>query len=165
MKTKLLIGLAAVAAVVMMSGCASSKAAREAKAAAFEKELIESLEAKDFRIEITGMGNKDIGAGFYLKVKGDEVDSMLPYWGQGYSITFQDKGMSFHDKMYDYQWTVSDKRSVILSFKVAADGDFFSLNIEVFTNGRVYMVITPINKQSNSYIGDLIPFDKYYKPA
>lgn len=155
-----------VLVVVLLAGGQPSFAQNKAKAKQEQKQAIkEKIESKHFTIDVNRMipmsgPSKSLTSDYSLKLKGDTLISYLPYFGEAYSIPYGGgKGLNFEAPITDYSLTWNKKGVAVVKFKARTNEDNFSFRIQIFDNGTSSIQISPINRQSITFYGELDPDD------
>lgn len=137
---------------------AQSKADQRNKEKQVVKELLESKEyiiEVDRAIPMRGP-SRHLTSPYTLEIKGDSVDSYLPYFGQAYSVPYGGgKGLIFKAPITDYKLSFNKKGEAKIKFKAYSGEDTFTYTIEVFPNGSASINVLAINRQGISFYGEL----------
>lgn len=155
MKTILTIA----AAVITMAGCATMTPEEKSEQA---RQIAQALNARDYKIRI-GMAYPMRGASFpvtpdfYLAVRGDSVDSYLPFFGRAwvalpYGIS---KGLNFEERIRDYSIKQVKKNMARIRFVVKNEEDLYKYQIEVYDNGESTIDVQPQKRERMRYDGEM----------
>lgn len=99
---------------------------------------------------------KALSSSYSLAIKGDSVISYLPYMGEAYSIPYGGgKGLNFEAPITDYSLKFDKKGTAKIKFKARTSEDNFSFYVQIFNNGSTSINITPQNRQSISFYGEM----------
>lgn len=137
----------------------SKKEKREQK----EKEVKEMIDKKRFTIDVDRalpMGGRSVNltTPYSFEMRGDSAISYLPYFGRAYSVPYGGgDGMRFEKSVTDYSCSFNKKGTAQIKFVTRANEDTYRFNIQVFANGSATINVTPTNKQSITYQGELAP--------
>lgn len=137
----------------------SKKEKREQK----EKEVKEMIDKKRFTIDVDRalpMGGRSVNltTPYSFEMRGDSAISYLPYFGRAYSVPYVGgDGMRFEKSVTDYSCSFNKKGTAQIKFVTRANEDTYRFNIQVFANGSATINVTPTNKQSITYQGELAP--------
>ncbi len=153
-----------VALVLLIGGAQpifaqSKKEKREQK----EKEVKELLSSGNFSIEVNRalpMGGKSVNltSPYSLEMRGDSAISYLPYFGRAYSVPYGGgDGLRFEEPIKNYTVTENKKGTTEIKFEVRTKEDNYTYNIDVFKNGSSTINVQPVNKQSITFHGNLVP--------
>lgn len=155
-----------VSAVVFLAGAqpffAQSKAEKKAAETAAVKELIKS---RRYRIEVNRAvpmngPSKNLTSRYSLEIKGDSVSSYLPYFGQAYNLPYGGgKGLIFDAPITGYKLSFNKKEVAAVKFKSRTEEDYFSYLVQVYSNGSATIHVTPVNRQSITFYGELVADD------
>lgn len=130
---------------------------REQKA----KEVKAMVESRRFVISIERalpMGGRSINltSPYSLEMRGDSAVSYLPYFGRAYSLPYGGgDGLRFEKPVTDYRISFNKKGIANIQFATRTDDDTFRFCVEVYPNGSATISVTPTNRQSISYQGEL----------
>lgn len=157
--SRFLIGLGVAFLIGVQPFFAQSKSERAAK----EKQAVsEILKSQQYTIEVDRViplsgRSRHLTTDYSLEIKGDSVISYLPYFGQAYSVPYGGgKGLIFEAPLTDYKLSFNRKDKAHIRFKSRTDEDTFTFSIEIFPNGSATINVTPVNRQSISYYGELV---------
>lgn len=152
-----------VLGVVLLLGVQPFFAQSKAERAEKEKQVVkELLESKQYIIEVDRAipmsgRSRHLTTNYTLEIKGDSVNSYLPYFGQAYSVPYGGgKGLIFEAPVSDYRLSFNKKGVAQIHFKSKTDEDNFTYSIEVFPNGSTTINVAPVNRQSISFYGELV---------
>lgn len=157
---KLLLGAALIAIAFLTTGCSTqSNVTTNATSMQITQMLANGEYSIDFyRMDPLGGSSKTLTTPYNIQVSGGKVQSYLPYFGRAYSLPYGGgEGLSFTSDVTDYNVKPGKKKSQIVTFSARTTEDRYDFNIQVFENGRSYMTVTPNNKQSISFDGELMP--------
>ena len=136
----------------------SKKEKREQK----EKEIKEMIDEKRFTIDVNRalpMGGRTVNltSSYSLEMRGDSVVSYLPYFGRAYSAPYGggNGGVRFEKSITDYQCSYNKKGTAQIKFVARTDDDTYRFDVQVYPNGSAFINVTPVNKQSITYHGEL----------
>lgn len=137
----------------------SKKEKREQKA----KEIKELIDSKRFTIDVNRaipMRGRTINltSPYSLEMRGDSVISYLPYFGRAYSVPYGGgDGLRFEKSITDYQASFNKKGTAQIQFRARSDDDTYAFNMQVFSNGSATINVSPVNRQSITFHGELAP--------
>lgn len=137
----------------------SKKEKREQKA----KDIKELIDSKRFTIDVNRaipMRGRTINltSPYSLEMRGDSVISYLPYFGRAYSVPYGGgDGLRFEKSITDYQASFNKKGTAQIQFRTRSDDDTYAFNMQVFSNGSATINVTPVNRQSITFHGELAP--------
>lgn len=145
---------------LLLTGCASSQSSAE-RAAQTQKAVAEALAGKHLRINITHMhparwSSRTVSYGFYLELKGDTLESCLPYMGQVHqSAPIDQEGLNFEAPVINYRETRPKKGLTRIELNVRTKEDLYYYLIEICDSGAAYIRVRAQNRDSISFDGDL----------
>lgn len=126
-----------------------------------EKDVKEWIDSKHFTIEVDRAlplrgRSVHLTSPYSLELRGDSVFSYLPYFGRAYNVPYGGgNGMRFEKPMTEYAVTYGKKGKTILLFDTKTDDDKYTFFIEIYPNGSATIQVTPVNRQSISYYGEI----------
>jgi hypothetical protein len=148
------------ALVVPMMGCTSSQSSIE-RTAETQKAVAEALASKHLRINISQMhparySSRTVSYGFYLELKGDTLESCLPYMGQVHQAApIEQEGLNFDAPIINYRETRPKKNMTRIELNVRTKEDLFYYLIEIYDSGSAYIRVRGQNRDSISFDGEL----------
>ncbi len=164
---KILFPVLAVAAIVM-AGCSSMvDTSVDPVLAAAVKARIES---RDYTVrfdEATPNSNifnrlphlsgpVTLSRDYNISISGDSISSSLPYFGEAYTAVLgRQDGLVFEEKVSDYKVTAKRKGYTEITFWTRTFEDRYDYTLEVYPNGRAYLMVFPDRKSSISFDGKL----------
>lgn len=152
-----------VGIVLLLAGqslCAQTKKEKKEQKAKEVKELIES---KRFTIDVNRaipMGGRSLTltSPYSLEMRGDSAISYLPYFGRAYTVPYGGgDGLRFEKSITDYLCSFNKKGTAQIQFRVKTDEDIYAFSVQIFSNGSASINVTPVNKQSITFYGELAP--------
>ena len=157
-----LLGIAFLALMLQTMGCASPQLRAE-RAAMTKKAVAESLENKHLRIDVRSMstfryGSRTVSDGFYLELKGDTLESYLPYLGQVYqgAAISPSEGLNFVAPIMSYHEAHPKKGLTRIEMKVKTKEDFYDYILEIYDTGTAFIRVRGQNRDSISFDGDCV---------
>ncbi len=151
-----------VLGIALLVGGQSLYAQKQSKKEEKAQQIKEMIDSGRYTIEVNRalpMGGRSVNLTslYSLEISGDSIISHLPYYGRAYSVPYGGgDGLRFEGIMTDHKLTYDKKGTAKISFKVRTDEDNFTFNIQAFKNASVVINVTPVNRQSISYHGDLV---------
>lgn len=136
---------------------------KEEKKEQKEKEVKELIDKSRFTIEVDRalpMGGKSLNltSSYSLEMRGDSVISHLPYFGRAYAVPYGGgEGLLFTEVITDYSLSYDKKGTAKIRFHARTEEDNYTFNVEVFKNGSSVIRVAPVNRQSITYYGELVP--------
>lgn len=151
--------LAAMAAVVTWSGCATSqeRAERQAQLQAAVNEL---MGGRHWRIRITTMhsaryGVRRMSDGYCLEVKGDTLVSYLPYVGRVYHSGFySSNGLDFEAPIRSYRVSRPKDKFFRAEVQVKLLDEVFDYVVDVYDSGQAQIRVRSLGREAVSFDGD-----------
>lgn len=155
----------AIAALLVSCGTTSgvtsgmSKAERKAYVA---DQVYNNLNDRHYTIEVNYMsprrgGMRSVTGGYELTVKGDTVDSYLPYFGDVYRANpyAQQKGLHFTSLIYNYTAGMVKQGEYRIQFQTETDEDRYIYTIQVFDNGKSYIDVYAQDRDGIGFSGEM----------
>lgn len=122
-----------------------------------EQAVREAIDAKKYKIDVNRVmpmkgGSKHLTSDYSLEIRNDSIYSYLPYFGVAYTIPYGGgKGLNFNAPLSEY----SKKGNARITLKVRNEEDNYIYNITIFPNGTSSIQVTPTNRQSISFSGEM----------
>ena len=93
---------------------------------------------------------------YSLRKHGDSILASLPYYGRAYSAPYGGSGgIQFEEIAKEKEVSPLKKGGSSIKFRVKTKDDSYTFHVDVYTNGSSTIRVSPVNKQSISYYGDL----------
>ena len=130
------------------------------------KEIKEMIDEQRFTIDVDRalpMGGRTVNltTPYSFEMRGDSAISYLPYFGRAYSLPYGGgDGLRFEESITDYQSTFGKKGAARIKFVTRTKDDTFRFDVQVFSNGSAIISVTPTNRQSITYQGEVAPKKK-----
>lgn len=141
-------------------GCASSLA-RQERFAETQKAVAEALANRHLRITVNSMNparyaSRIVSFGFYLELKGDTLESYLPYMGRVYQSTAfsTSEGLNFEVPILNYQETRTKKNLSRIELQVKTREDVYNYILDVYDTGKALIRVRAQNRDGISFDGD-----------
>ena len=100
-------------------------------------------------------GSKHLTSDYSLEIRNDSVYSYLPYFGVAYNVPYGGgKGLN-SAPLSEYTSTYSKKGNAKITLKVRNEEDNYLYNITIYPNGSSNIQVTPTNRQSISFSGEI----------
>ncbi len=162
MKNSMFIVIAGFLAIVAAAGCSASgravtSEADRVTARQVDRMLTERLYKIDFTRAYPAAGRSfSLSHPYYVSVIGDRVESFLPYFGRAYAIPYGGgEGLRFEAPVSDYRDQVNKRGRRLITFSARTDQDSYNFTLTVFPLGECDLSITPMQKQSISFGGEM----------
>jgi len=152
-------GIVFVALTLLAMGCATSQQRAEQKIAT-QKAVTEALTNRHLRINVRSMNpfryaSRTVSYGFFLEIKGDTLESYLPYMGQAYqAAAFSSEGLNFEAPIVSYRETRAKKNMTSIELDVKTREDNYHYTLEIHDTGTAYIRVRCQNRDSISFDGD-----------
>lgn len=152
-----------VGIVLLLAGQSLFAQSRKEKKDQKAQEIKELIDSKRFTVDVNRaipMGGRAVNltSPYTLEMRGDSVISYLPYFGRAYSAPYGGgDGLRFEKSITDYQTSFNKKGTAQIQFRTRSDDDTYAFSVLVFSNGSATINVTPVNKQSITFYGELAP--------
>ena len=153
------LGFAFVVFTLLTWGCASSQSSAE-YAAKTKKAVTDALANKQLHINVYRMNpvryaSQTVSYGFYLEIKGDKLESRLPYMGQVYqTATFSSDNLNFDATIISYHESRPKKGLARIELAVRTKEDIYHYQLDIYDSGATNIRVRGQNRDSISFDGD-----------
>jgi hypothetical protein len=136
--------------------CASSNAVTKSEKALAVKKQIED---RRYTINVNRMipmsgRSRELTSPYSLTVKGDTINSHLPYFGTGYSVPYGGgQGLVFEAPIINYTMIFNTKGTADISIRTRSEDDNYVYRFQIFENGSTTIHVTPNNRQAITFYG------------
>lgn len=154
---------ALVLAVLALTACGTTRQTAQEKRAEQERiaqSVRKVLDERSFQIDIDYMipqrGGAQSVSAYSITVKGDTIDSHLPYRGEAWSIPYGGgSGLSFQGKIEKYTDNGFQKDRRNITINVRNQEDAYVYTMDIFDNGSADIHVHCQNRDDISYHGTL----------
>lgn len=147
--------------ILLLTVAAVSCGASKQLTAEQQSELRQMVDNKDFKVNVhraypmSGQA-LTLTSPYALTVRGDSVNSYLPYFGRGYSLPYGGGvGLHFEGKVNKYSVVERKRDMTEVTLDVSSPDDRLTYTLEVWPNGTVSILVTPHNRQSIRFDGEI----------
>jgi len=146
------------AAALWLVGCSATRPLTAEQQQALET----AIEDRDFQIEVsraypTSGRSINLTTPYSLTVKGDSVNSYLPYFGRAYSVPYGGgSGLNFEGMLMDYKTQKGRRDLTTVTFTVKSPDDLIRYQVDIWPGGNASIQVTPQNRQSINFDGTLV---------
>lgn len=151
--------LAMAAAALTMAGCATMTPGQKTEQA---RQVAHALNARDYKIRVRTAypargASIPVTPDFYLAVRGDSIDSYLPFFGRAWSpLPYGiSKGLNFEGRIRDYNIKQVKKNMARIRFVVKNEEDLYKYQIEVYDDGGSTIDVQPQKRERMRYDGEM----------
>ncbi len=144
-------------------GCATQQERAE-KREQVRGAVAEAVENQQIRIGISWMntlkyGSKSVTPDFFLELKGDTLNSYLPYMGQAYRPTMpsQSEGLNFEVPVQQVRKSHPKNNRWQLEIMARTNEDNYKYLIDIFDTGKATIHVSCANRDPISFDGELAP--------
>jgi hypothetical protein len=146
-------------AMMMITSCATQQQKAERKAE-MQKAVTEAIASKKLHIDIKSMntlryGVKTVTPDFFLELRGDTLQSYLPYMGQAHTapMTSPSIGLNFEERVHNYLVSKLKVGRTQIELDVKTEEDSYHYFIDVYDSGDTYIYVKPLNRDPISFDG------------
>lgn len=149
--------------IVLLFGGQSLFAQNKGEKEQLSTEVKEMIEGKQFTIDVNralpmGGNSVNLTSSYSFELKGDSAISYLPYYGRAYSVPYGGgDGLRFEKPIAEYECSYDKKGVANIKFITRTDDDRYRFSIQIYPGGSAYINVSPTNKQSISFQGELAP--------
>jgi len=152
-----------VLAAMLIAGCATQqqKEQRKEQREMMRKAVAEAVATRRVHIGVTTMntmryGSRTVTPDFFLELRGDTMQSYLPYLGQAYQapMVTPSQGLNFEAPVVNYRLSTKGNASQ-LEMDVKTKEDSYHYRIEIHDTGQAYIHVRPLQRDPVSFNGYL----------
>ena len=154
------MAMAVMLLALLPMGCASSQA-RQERLAKTQEAVAAALSNRHLRITVNSMNparysSRVVAFGFYLELKGDTLDSYLPYRGRVYQTAAfsTSEGLNFEAPILSYQESRPKKDLSRIELQVKTREDVYYYILDVYDTGKALIRVRAQNRDGISFDGD-----------
>ena len=158
---KLLFTGVLAALLMTMVGCSTLEERQERQRVTHQ--LVEqAISQRRMTIEVDHMqtqryGNHRVTSDFCLKLRGDTLESYLPFFGQVYRAEFGEQtGLNFSDKIVQYQAGKVKNDRYAVELVVRRNLEMLVYRFDIFDNGRATVTVHSDNRDTMVFSGEMI---------
>lgn len=152
--------VAVALAMVTMLGCASSQERAERREQT-RRMVAEGIAERRLHISVNSMstlryGTRMVSSDFYVELRGDTLESYLPYLGQVYRspVVSTPQGLNFEAPLLDYSESRPSADLTRLELLARTLEDTFLYILDIYSNGKAYIRVRGQNRDAISFDGD-----------
>jgi hypothetical protein len=141
----------------------SRKEIRAERQAEKKKEIKNILNEKNFVFRPThampmGGGTIYLNYSFDVKIKGDTIDSYLPFYGRAYHVDYggRNSAFDFTEPAEEYKME-KDEDGYVVDFEVKKGMDHISFSFKISELGYATLNVISTNRQAISFYGRIEP--------
>ena len=144
--------------------CATSGMTREEKAAQklrVAQAVADSLAERHFSVDVNyvtpqRMPGHNLTYGYGVRVKGDVIESYLPFFGRVYRAEFGEQtGLNFTDRILDYRSGVVKKGRYAVELVVRRRLETLIYRFDIFENGKTTIMVRSDNRDTMTFSGEM----------
>lgn len=148
-----------VTVAVMVTSCVTQQERAERKAQ-MQKAVTEAIASRRLHIDIKSMntlryGVKTVTPDFFLELRGDTLQSYLPYMGQAHTapMVSPPQGLNFEERVHNYLVSKLKAGRTQIELDVKSEEDSYHYFIDVYDTGDTYIYVKPLNRDPISFDG------------
>lgn len=152
--------VAVVAAALMIMSCATAQE-RAARREQTQQMVIDGVTQRRLHIDVNSMstlryGTRMVSGGFFLELRGDTLNSYLPYLGQVYysPVVSTPQGLNFEEPLLGYYVSHPKASTWRIDMVARTREDQFHYIVDVYDNGKAYIRVQGQNRDAISFDGD-----------
>ena len=145
----------------LMGSCVTQQQRAEEKAR-MQKTVVEAVTKKQWRIDVTSMttlryGSRTVTPDFYLELRGDTLQSYLPYLGQAHQapMVSPSQGLNFKAPITKYEERKPKAHLSQIEIDVKTQEDTYHYRIELYDTGQAYIQVRSQHRDPISFDGRL----------
>ena len=149
--------------MVLLTACnTGNRMAKAERQAEISRQVLASVEERQFTIAVDWMKplrgmSKHLSYGYELKLKGDELDSYLPYVGEAQRLPYGGgKGLNFKATVENYSCVQTSGNCYLIEFNVTNDEDTYHYRIDLFSSGKALIDVWGRERDAISYQGEMV---------
>lgn len=161
----------AVAALLLLcvavgfGACATSGMTHEEKVAERQRVaqfVADAVANREFKIEVDRvtpqrMSPRILSYGYGVTVKGDSIDSYLPFFGRVYRAEFgEQNGLRFEDRIAQWQAGQTKKDRYVVELLVRRHMEILYYQFDIFDNGKVSLMVRSDNRDTMYFTGEMV---------
>ena len=150
----------------VLVGCATQQERAE-KRNEIRGAVAEAVESQQIRIGISWMntlkyGSKSVTPDFFLELKGDTLNSYLPYMGQAYRPTMpsQSEGLNFEVPAQSVKKSHPKNNKWIYEISARTNEDNYKYVVEIYDTGKATIHVSSTSRDPISFDGELVPISQ-----
>ena len=148
-----------VTVAVMVTSCVTQQERAERKAQT-QKAVTEAIASRKLHIDIKSMnalryGVKTVTPDFFLELRGDTLQSYLPYMGQAHTAPMMSppQGLNFEERVHNYLVSKLKAGRTQIELDVKSEEESYHYFIDVYDTGDTYIYVKPLNRDPISFDG------------
>lgn len=120
------------------------------------------LADRHFRVGVTQMyplkgASRYAGPGYYVEVRGDTLESYLPYFGQVYRSTYgSNENLNFTARIQGFTTEKKKKGKTVINIDVRTREDYYRYILSFFENGKVDVEVRANYRDNIRFDGELL---------
>lgn len=149
---------------IVCTGCATSEAAKQRRAERQAKETAQvrhGVETRNFKINVNyaypvGAKPMQLSSPYFLKVKGDTVNSYLPFFGRAYNVPYGGgKALNFDGRILRYATEKVKSDRTIIQMQIVNEEAEYLYTVDLFDNGSATIDVMSHSRESIRFSGNM----------
>lgn len=160
LRRKLLMALMA-GVVAGVAGCATQQE-RARRRAQLQQAIEQAVGRRQLHIDITSMntlryGSRIVTPDFFVELRGDTLNSYLPYLGQAYQAPYGSPSQGLNFKQRAERIVQSEPKPHLTCFNiyVRTREDYYHYRLEVYSTGKAFVHVQSQHRDPVSYDGNV----------
>ncbi len=152
--------------MLVVVGCGTARTAEERATADLltAQSVSDSIARRSFTIEIdyvspNRLPSHPLTSQYWLRLKGDTLESFLPYFGVAYRARLGEEGWSpldFTGPVESFAVSPMKRDGQRIRMVTRRQTDRLTYQLELFSNGRATLYVTSDDRESISFTGNMI---------
>ena len=148
--------------VLALVACSTlTPAEKEARRVAMAQAVKKALDDKHYKIDVQMMypqrgPAKNISGNYSVEVKGDTLDSYLPYFGRSYRVPYGGgKGLNFTALIDHYSMARDQKGAYLIDIELTNDEDTYTYLLTIYENGSTTVDVRSRQRDPITFSGQM----------
>ena len=132
----------------------------------WNKIISEVINNKEFRVQINQVTPRR-GRTFHpttpynVRIQNDSIFSYLPYMGRATSITYGGgEGLNFKAPLRNYEAKLVKNKRISVVLNTKSKDDTYRYSFSIYPNGKTTIDVQGINRESISFMGEIVGSQK-----
>ena len=147
--------------IALLSGCTTvnqraerrEQTARMVEQAVSQRRLMVTIRS----MQTQRYGSHQVSSDFYLKLRGDTLDSYLPFFGRAYGVSpvTPSQGLHFVSPVLQMEESKRKNNVTRLEMHVRSQEDSYVYRLDIYPNAQVYISVHGQERDHISFDGEL----------
>ena len=147
----------------LLMGCATTQE-RAQQRENTARQVAQAISERKLKVEVHSMMTQRYGAhrvtpDFYLLLRGDTLDSYLPFFGRAYGAvpySTPSQGLNFTSPIEKMRTTELKHDGVRMEMEVSSQEDRYRYQLDIYPNGSAYIYVRAQERDAVSFDGELV---------